>query len=240
MTSIPTSFVLDAPGASPAPRRRGRRPALHDRGPEPGQAVPLQLRRNLENGGISGAEAVLPSLPARLAGTRERERALHGAAAAALAWDEGPVAVPLTSGELQDGRAAAVAAGLLAAGFPPDRLELALPEAALVGLDEDGLVALAALRDLGIGLVLDGFGAGVASLSVLRQVPLTAMKLARTVVRALPGEGEDMALVRAGIGMAHALGLAVIADGVESEAQRAWLAASGCDEGQGPLFGGAR
>ncbi len=150
------------------------------------------------------------------------------------------MAVPLTAGEVASGHAATVGAALVAAGVPAERLELLLPEAAVAGLEEPALLALAALRDLGAGLVLDGFGAGAASLTVLRAVPLSAVKLARSVVRGLPEGSDDAALARAAIGMAHALGLAVIADGIEAETQRAWLAAQGCDAGQGPLFGAAR
>lgn len=236
MTSIPIAFAFEPAGAA---RPRGRR----DRRPPgawmPEQAMPatLLLRRQLATGEVSGAELSLPLVPARLAMVHDRDWALQAAATAARGWTRGPVAVPLTATEVTSGHAVAAGARLVAAGIVPERLELLLPEAALTGLEEPAALALAALRDLGIGLVLDGFGAGAASLAVLREVPLSAVKLSRVVMRGLPGSGEDAALARAAIGMAHALGLAVIAEGIEREAQRAWLAAQGCDEGQGPLFG---
>jgi EAL domain-containing protein (putative c-di-GMP-specific phosphodiesterase class I) len=71
---------------------------------------------------------------------------------------------------------------------------------------------------------------------MLKRLPLTAMKLDRSLIRDLPGEREDAAIVRAVIATGHALGLNVVAIGIESEAQRAFLSASGCDDGQGFLF----
>ena len=133
-----------------------------------------------------------------------------------------------------------VAATLGCAALPASRLELVLPEAALIDLDTDGLLALSALRDLGIGLCLDAFGAGISSLTLLRRLPLTSLKLARTLVRAVPTDREDATILRAVITTAHAVGLTVIGDGIETEHQRAFLAHSGCDEGQGPLFGPPR
>ncbi|MCX7383428.1 MAG: EAL domain-containing protein, partial [Alphaproteobacteria bacterium] len=130
-----------------------------------------------------------------------------------------------------------VGSALASAGLAGRRLELVLPEPVLVDIDADGLLALSALRDRGVGLCIDGFGAGVTSLTLLRRLPLTSVKLARTLVRGLPGDREDAAIARAAIATAHTMDLTVIADGVETEHQRAFLAHCGCNEGQGPLFG---
>jgi EAL domain-containing protein (putative c-di-GMP-specific phosphodiesterase class I) len=116
-------------------------------------------------------------------------------------------------------------------------LELAFAESVLAEVDTDTLLLLSAIRDLGIGVAVDDFGAGVASLAMLKRLPLTAMKLARTLVREVTTDREDAAIVRAVIETGHALGLRMVADGIESELQRAFLARSGCDEGQGSLFG---
>lgn len=129
-----------------------------------------------------------------------------------------------------------VAAALEESGMAPERLELELTESQLIGVDAETLLALSAVRDLGVGLALDDFGTGHASLSVLKRLPLTAMKLDRSLLRSVPNDREDSAIVRAVIAMGHALGLTVVAEGIENEAQRAFLAGVGCDEGQGYLF----
>ncbi len=129
-----------------------------------------------------------------------------------------------------------VSTALETSGLAPERLELELTESLLVDVDTDTLLLLSAVRDLGVGLALDDFGTGYASLAVLKRLPLTVMKLDRSLVRDLPADREDAAIVRAVIATGHALGLTVVAEGIESEAQRAFLAGSGCDEGQGYLF----
>jgi EAL domain-containing protein (putative c-di-GMP-specific phosphodiesterase class I) len=130
-----------------------------------------------------------------------------------------------------------VADALERSGLHPERLELRLTEAALTGCGVETLLMLSAIRDLGIGLALDDFGAGLASLSLLKRLPLTAIKLDCSLVRNLPKDRENASIVRAAVGMGHALGSAVVADGIETEQQRAFLLSAGCEEGQGPLFG---
>jgi len=100
----------------------------------------------------------------------------------------------------------------------------------------DTLLTLSAVRDLGVGIALDDFGTGFASLSMLKRLPLTVMKLDRSLIRDLPDNVEDSAIVKAVIETGHALGLTVVAEGIETEAQRAFLSGTGCDEGQGYLF----
>ena len=132
---------------------------------------------------------------------------------------------------------AQVAAALDDSGLDPERLELDLAESALLGLDVDTLLTLSAIRDLGAGIGLDCFGAEIASLAMLKRLPLTAIKLDRSLVRDLPFNRDDAAITRAAIETAHALGLIVVAEGIESEPQRAFLSGCGCDEGLGCLFG---
>ena len=129
-----------------------------------------------------------------------------------------------------------VAVALEESGLPPERLELELTESMLLHVDSDALFSLSALRDLGVGLALDDFGTGYASLGMLRRLPLTAMKIDRSLVRDLPDDREDVAIARAAVQTGHAMGLRVVAEGVETEAQRDFLAAIGCDERQGYLF----
>jgi len=129
-----------------------------------------------------------------------------------------------------------VAQALEESGLAPERLELELTESMLLNVDTDTLFCLSALRDRGIGLALDDFGTGYASLGMLRRLPLTAMKIDRSLVRDLPDDREDVAIARAAVQTGHAMGLRVVAEGVETSAQRDFLAAIGCDEGQGYLF----
>jgi len=130
-----------------------------------------------------------------------------------------------------------VAAALEGSGLSPERLELGLGETVLQDVDGDAFFTLSAVRDLGVGLAVDDFGSGVASLTMLKRLPLTMLRLDRTLIRDMPHDREAVAVVRAVIDAGHALGLSVGAVGIETERQRAVLADCGCDEGQGPLFG---
>jgi EAL domain-containing protein (putative c-di-GMP-specific phosphodiesterase class I) len=124
-------------------------------------------------------------------------------------------------------------------GLAPERLELALDEALLADIDVDTLLTLSAIRDLGVGVALDDFGTGFASLSALKRLPLTAMKLDRSLIQNLPHDREDAAILRALVSAGHALGFEIVACGIETERQRTFLAGSGCDAGQGSLFSNA-
>lgn len=123
-----------------------------------------------------------------------------------------------------------------ASGLEPERLEIELSEAILMDDNLDTLLALSAVRDLGVGITLDDFGSGVASLAMLKRLPLEQIKLDRALVRTLPDDAEDVAIVQAIVDTSHALGLGVVAEGIETEAQRSLLTAMGCDHGQGYLF----
>lgn len=200
----------------------------------------LMPRRGLADDRLTGGEAVClrPTRGGPSTLWDPQSPILRQVAQLAGPWGNGVIAIGYPAADLQAERMLSqVVASLAAAGLPAHRLELILSEAALVALDGDGLLALSALRDIGVGLCVDAFGAGTASLTLLRRLPLTSLKLARNVVRALPEDREDAAIARAIIATAHAMELTVIADGVESERQRAFLAHCGCDEGQGALFG---
>lgn len=163
---------------------------------------------------------------------------LETACAEAVTWpDTAVLSVNVSAGQLADDvLLGQVAAALELSALPAERLELELTERTLIDMGTETLLTLSAIRDLGVGLALDDFGTGFASLALLKRLPLTAMKLDRTLVRALPGDREDAAIVRAVIATGHALGLSVVAEGIETEGQRAFLAGCGCDEGQGHLF----
>ncbi len=116
----------------------------------------------------------------------------------------------------------------LAAG----RLELALTEAMLIEDNDDVSFALRALRGLGVGLILDNFGTSYTSFSLLKRLPLTMLKLDRSMTLGIADQ-QNVAILRATIDTAHALGIGVIADGVESDAQCGMLSELGCDVVQG-------
>ncbi len=163
---------------------------------------------------------------------------LRAACLSAIGWGrELRVAVNVSARQLHDRELLRqIGDSLEGSGLPPERLEIELSEAILLDDDLDTLLALSAIRDLGVGITLDDFGSGVASLSMLKRLPLELIKLDRSLVRTLPDDGEDVAIVQAIIDTGHALGLGVVAEGVETEAQRSLLAALGCDEAQGYLF----
>lgn len=164
---------------------------------------------------------------------------LQEACRAAAAWPgDTVVSVDVAGGHIgYDGLLDQVAAALDASRLPPDRLEIEFSEADLTDCIDDPSLRLAALRDLGVGVALDEFGAGATSLSLLKRLPLTAVKLDASMLRDLPASREDQAILRAIVQAAHALGLVTVAAGIETEDQRAMLADMGCDAGQGPLFG---
>jgi EAL domain-containing protein (putative c-di-GMP-specific phosphodiesterase class I) len=130
-----------------------------------------------------------------------------------------------------------VAAALEISGLSPERLELGIGESVLQEVTSDVFLALAAVRDLGAGVAVDDFGSGVGSLTMLKRLPLTMLRLDRALIRDLQSDREAVAIARAVIDTGHALGLSVGAVGIETEPQRVMLADCGCDEGQGPLFG---
>jgi diguanylate cyclase (GGDEF)-like protein/PAS domain S-box-containing protein len=122
-------------------------------------------------------------------------------------------------------------------GLSPSRLEFEITETvAMQDLERADLI-LEALRKRGIRLMMDDFGTGHSSLSNLRRLPLHAVKIDRSFVADLPGETRARGIVTAIIAMAHHLGLEVIAEGVETEEQLAFLKAEGCDSAQGFLLG---
>ena len=121
-------------------------------------------------------------------------------------------------------------------GLAPERLELSIPESLVFSLEDDADIAFASLRDIGVNLLLDEFGHIFASLTALRAIPLTALKVDRVMLRGLPLDEDSLTVVRAIIDSSHALGLRVCADGVDTEAQRAILLKLAVDDGQGSVF----
>jgi diguanylate cyclase (GGDEF)-like protein/PAS domain S-box-containing protein len=129
-----------------------------------------------------------------------------------------------------------VAEVLTRTGLDPAHLQLEITESALVEESATAMTTLTALSELGVGLVLDDFGTGYSSLAYLNRYPFDALKIDRSFVDALGVEQERTAIVEAIVGMARALSLDVIAEGIESQAQLSELRRLGCDHGQGHLF----
>jgi EAL domain-containing protein (putative c-di-GMP-specific phosphodiesterase class I) len=248
------------PGALPIRSRLPRRAAAMLRrdleGLAGGQGLDLryQLRHALATGAPTCAEATI-LWPQRHRGRRAavwelpaESRvaldagaagwALHTACAAASRWPGIAVSVALNRSQFAGHAIVAQLVGALErSGLDPECLELAMDEATAASIGPDEMLTLAAIRDLGIGLAIADFGADSASLAVLRRLPLTAVKLAGAMLRDIGEDPEAAAIAAAIVAAAHGIGLCVVAGGLTDEAQRACLAACGCDEAQGALFG---
>ena len=160
------------------------------------------------------------------------------AQAAAMGPDGPPVSVNLSARQLAyPGIVDDVADALERSGLPPSRLWLELTETALFEEADAPLPVLHELKALGVAIVLDDFGTGYSSLAYLQRFPLDALKIDRAFVAEMTEDARAAALVEAIATMARSLGLTVVPEGIETEAQRVALLALGCRYGQGFLFG---
>ncbi|MBC7437818.1 MAG: EAL domain-containing protein [Bdellovibrionales bacterium] len=121
-------------------------------------------------------------------------------------------------------------------GISPYRLKLELTETLLAEGMEVTIAKMGTLKKMGVTLALDDFGMGYSALSSLKRIPLDQLKIDKTFVRDILFDPNDAAIARAIVAMAQSLGLGVMAEGVETEAQRAFLARQGCHCYQGYLF----
>ena len=130
-----------------------------------------------------------------------------------------------------------VLAVLARTGADPQRLKLELTESVLIA-DVEGVIAkMTVLKGKGVGFALDDFGTGYSSLSYLKRLPLDQLKIDQGFVRDILHDANDAAIARMVLALADSLGLSVIAEGVETELQREFLARLGCHSYQGYLFG---
>jgi EAL domain-containing protein (putative c-di-GMP-specific phosphodiesterase class I) len=149
-----------------------------------------------------------------------------------------PVAVNLSAKQFHRPDLDALVRRVLAdEGVAPELIELEITESCLMSDPEEAVRLLLGLRAAGLMISVDDFGTGYSSLSYLTRLPLTALKVDHSFVRDAAVSREAASIVRAVIDMAHNLEFTVIAEGVETEDQVAFLRRYGCDVGQGFLFG---
>lgn len=147
------------------------------------------------------------------------------------------VAVNLSPMQFRDKELAQGVARILSeTGMDPKRLELEVTESVLIGNDEAVLAILHDLRAMGVRIAMDDFGTGYSSLSYLRRFPFDKIKIDQSFVREMNTGNDCAVIIRAIVGLGRSLGMAVNAEGVETEKQFASLCAEGCGELQGYLF----
>jgi EAL domain-containing protein (putative c-di-GMP-specific phosphodiesterase class I) len=153
-----------------------------------------------------------------------RERKLH-------------VAVNLSTRQLKvDGIAQRIAALIAESAVPAEWLELELTESMVMENVHAQIETFHQLRDLGVRLAIDDFGTGYSSMSYLKRLPIDILKIDRSFVSDLPKDTNDLAIATAIVALGHSLGLTVIAEGIETQAQAESLLNLGCDLGQGYLY----
>ncbi|MFI7022639.1 putative bifunctional diguanylate cyclase/phosphodiesterase [Micromonospora sp. NPDC049900] len=138
----------------------------------------------------------------------------------------------LHTGEIAD----QIADRLTRYGVPPERLQLEITEGALMADPRRVLTTITRLHRIGVGIALDDFGTGYSSLQHLRRLPLSEVKVDRSFVLGMTEDSDDAAIVRSTIELGKALGLRVVAEGVEDEKTWRMLHAAGCDAAQGWFY----
>ena len=217
-----------------------------------------QPKIDIASGRVSGLEALLrwqsPELglvpPGQFIPVLEEtglivqvgEWVLRAACAQLGAWQQAgvslvPVAINLSARQLrQQDFAASLERALKDYGTDPRLIHLEITESALMENPEEAITILNEIKNLGISLEADDFGTGYSSLSYLKRFPLDALKIDRSFVHDMTRNEDDAVIARTVITLAHSLGLKVIAEGVETEEQLAFLGDNRCDEAQGFLF----
>jgi EAL domain-containing protein (putative c-di-GMP-specific phosphodiesterase class I) len=159
-----------------------------------------------------------------------------------LEWDRGGLpairlAVNLSARQFNDPELVPRIAAILGeTGFPAERLELELTESMIMHDAPETVSRLGEIAALGIRLTIDDFGSGYSSLSYLRRFPITALKIDQSFIRDVTRDPNDAAIAQAIVALAGSLRLKVVAEGVETQEQLAFLKSCGCDEVQGYLF----
>jgi len=218
----------------------------------------FQPRVDVRSGAIRGMEALLrwnhpefgPVSPAKFIPIAEQAGIIdeigewvlrHGCRQANAWFNSGVqpfrVAVNLSARQLRrDDLAARISGILREESFDPQHLELEITESTLMEDPDRAVLLLQEMRRMGIQITLDDFGMEYSCLGYLKQFPLDYMKIDQAFMRGVPRERDDAAIVKAIITLAKNLGLQVIAEGVETGEQLAFLVAQRCEEYQGYLF----
>ena len=152
-------------------------------------------------------------------------------------WKGLSVAVNLSPLQIRDPWLVDLVGAIMAeTGIAPSRVVLEVTEGILIDNPQDAQTRLQALRALGVSIALDDFGTGYSSLSYLQKFPFDQLKIDRAFVASLGASGNTGAIIQSIVTLGHALGMKVLAEGVESDEQRVLLRLAGCDEMQGYLF----
>ncbi|MDP2833561.1 MAG: EAL domain-containing protein [Pseudomonadota bacterium] len=217
-----------------------------------------QLQIELASGRIVGLEALLrwrhPVLglvpPERFIAIAEDsglivpigEGVLHEACRQSLAWQAAglpAIVIAVNLSAVQFRRAGledSLRDILTATGLSPHLLELELTESVVMNQADATVAILTRLHDLGVRLSIDDFGTGYSSLAYLKRFPIEKLKVDQSFIRDLAHDANDAAIVRSIVGLAHSLGIGVIAEGVETREQLDFLRHLGCEEAQGNYF----
>ena len=167
---------------------------------------------------------------------------LHEAAGQAAAWSRESgrsvkVAVNLSPRQFNDtSLTTTIHECIESTGIAPDNLELEITESAVMGATNEGEQIMSAIRALGVALSIDDFGTGYSSLARLKHFPVSRLKIDRAFVQDLDRDSNSVAIVQSILTLAHGLQVKVVAEGVETETQLAFLRDLQCDEYQGYLF----
>ena len=129
-----------------------------------------------------------------------------------------------------------ITSALEISGLDPEYLVIEITESMLMGDVESYISLLQEIRDMGVSFSIDDFGTGYSSLSYLKKFPIDELKIDRSFLMGVPNDKEDNSIVKAIIAMAHSLGLKVVAEGVETDGQLAYLRQHNCDVIQGFYF----
>jgi diguanylate cyclase (GGDEF)-like protein len=167
------------------------------------------------------------------------EWVMREACAAAMGWSR-PLSVAVNVSAVQFRRAGFIAMvedALASSGLPAERLEIEITESVMMEDESAAMAVMDSLREMGVRVAMDDFGTGYSSLGYLRKFRFDKIKIDRSFVQGLGKSGEADAIVRAVVGMSHALGIRANAEGVETAEQAALLSIEGCAEVQGFLFG---